>query len=87
MPLYRVERYLGAVSEADLDAAAFRSVACLPVFSGMAWLRSFYDPAREHLTCYYQAQTADEIRRHAELAAIPCDEVAEVQELLPDIYR
>jgi hypothetical protein len=87
MPLYRVERQLGTMSPADLDAAAFRSIACVPHFTGMAWLRSFFDPAREHMTCYYVALNADDIRRHAQMAAIPCDEIAEVHEYLPDAYR
>ena len=87
MPLYRIERNLGRVSPEEIDAAAFRSISCLTAFAGMAWIRSFYDAQAGQMTCYYVAANPDDLRKHAEVARIPCDTVAEVIEYLPDAYR
>jgi hypothetical protein len=87
MPTYRVERPLGEDGAAEIDAAAFRALACIPHFKGMMWLRSYYDAGIGLLTCYYAAENPDDIRRHAEMAAIPCAAVDEVVEYLPDSYR
>ncbi len=87
MPLYRIERQLDGVTPDEIDAAAFRAVSCAPIFSGLAWVRSYYDPAASHLTCYYEAASVEDIRKHAEMARIPCDSVAEVTEYLPERYR
>jgi len=87
MPLYRVDRRMGALSADDLDAAVFRSLACLPHFQGLVWLRSYHDAAAGQLTCYFEAARPDDIRQHAEMAHVPCDAVAEVTEYLPDGYR
>lgn len=87
MALYRVERHVGAISAADLDAAGYRSAACLPHFVGLSWVRSYFDPTAELLTCYYEAERPEDIRQHAQMAHIPCDAVSEVTEYLPDTYR
>jgi hypothetical protein len=87
MPLYRVLRQLGPISQEEIDAAAFRALACLPAFDGLAWLRSYYDPESSNMFCLYEAKNIDHIREHAVLARIPCDAVDEVIEYLPDSYR
>lgn len=87
MPLYRIERPLGAATPEEVDAASFRAMACIPHFTGMAWLRSYYDTDTGRMTCYYQAERPQDIRRHAQMAHIPCESVAAVVEYLPDAYR
>ena len=87
MPLYRVDRHLGQLSAAEIDAASYRSVACIPYFEGLRWLRSYYDATAGQMTCVYQAQQPDDIRKHADMAHIPCDAVTEVVEYLPDAFR
>ena len=89
MALYRVERQLpeGAVTDDDVDAAAYRAVACLARFPEITWVRSYFDPQAYHFTCYYQAEDPEVIRKHAEMAGIPCDSITEVREYLPDAYR
>ncbi len=87
MPLYRVDRHLGPVDSAEIDAASYRSVACIPYFEGMAWLRSYFDASTGQMTCFYEAQQAEDVRRHAQMAQIPCDAVTEVTEVLPSSYR
>ena len=88
MPLFRIERPLPApLATEEMDAAAFRAITCLHHFKELKWIRSFYDPARAHFTCYYEAQSADDLRKHAELAQIPCASVTAVTEYLPEAYQ
>ena len=87
MALFRIERQLPEVTQDEIDAAAFRSVACLVRFPDVKWIRSFYDPARFHFTCFYEAPDPDLIRQHAAIAAIPCDSITQVEEYLPEMYR
>ena len=87
MALYQVVRQLGAISPEEIDAAAFRAIACLPAFDGLSWVRSYYDAATSNMFCFYEAKNAEHIKEHAKLARIPCDEVVEVTEYLPDAYR
>ena len=87
MALYRIERHVGAVTPEEIDAAAFRAVACLPNFANLRWVRSYFDAQAQQFTCYYEADSAEDIRRHAQLAQIPCDHVAEVTEYLPSQYQ
>lgn len=87
MPLYRIERSIGTVSDEELATAAYRAISCIPHFDGMAWVRSYYDRPGGNITCYYEARDADEIRKHATMSHIPCDSVIEVAEILPNSYR
>ena len=87
MALYRIERQLPHVSQDEIDAAAYRSVACLTRFKDLTWVRSFFDAQTFRFTCYYEAPNAERIREHAEMAALPCDSITEVVEYLPDQYR
>ena len=87
MPLYRVERAVGEQSQAEIEAGIFRAASCSNRFEGLRWLRSFHDAAAKQFTCYYEARSPADIRAHAAHAGIPCDEIAEVREYLPDNYR
>ncbi len=87
MALFRIERQLPELTQDEIDAAGFRSATCLVKFPDLRWIRSFYDPRALHVTCYYEAQDPDRIRKHAEMAAIPCDSITEVVEVLPETYR
>jgi uncharacterized protein DUF4242 len=87
MPVYRIERHLGVATEDEIAAAAFRGVVCLRHFSNLTWIRSYFDPGAAHFTCYYEAESPEQIRKHAEMAGLPCDSITEVIEYLPDQYR
>ena len=67
----------------NLDAASFRSLTCLPYHPGLAWIRSYWDAPIETLFCVYRADDPEQIRHHAQRAALPCDEIREVDEVLP----
>jgi hypothetical protein len=87
MGVYRIERNLAGATPADVDAAAFRAVACMHDVLGVEWVRSYFDEQSGTMTCFYRANSPADIRRHAELARIPCDAIDEVIEYLPDAYR
>lgn len=88
MTLFRIERQLPPdATEDDVDAAAFRGIACLAHFRDVQWIRSFFDPGAAHFTCLYEAPSAELIRAHAEMAHLPCDSITEVLEYLPSKYR
>lgn len=83
MPLFTVIRPFPGATKTDLDAAAFRSLTCLPYHRGLAWIRSYWNAAAEELRCIYEAQDPEQIRFHALRADIPCGEIHEVEEVLP----
>jgi hypothetical protein len=86
MPLYRIERTMEPVSEAELEAAALRTQSCLSKFPDLKWHRSFFDPVGWHTTCYYEADDPERIREHARMAAISCDSITEVIEVTPERF-
>jgi hypothetical protein len=87
MALYQILRNVGQISDDEIDAAGYRAIACMPAFSGLNWLRSYFDANNGQLICFYEAANSDDIRRHAEMAHLPCDTVIEVLEYLPQRYR
>ncbi len=86
MPLYAIRRELGTISREELDASAYRAIMCGYEFENMRWVRSFWDPEAGNITCLYEAVSAEEIREHARRARIPCTEVREVIEVIPEAY-
>ena len=86
MALYRIRRNVGAISNEDMDAAAFRAIVCLVQFPGLEWRRSYWDKEAGVIDCLYDAATPAQIEEHARVARLPCDEVRLVDELLPETY-
>ena len=86
MPLYRIRREVGEISQDDMDAAAFRAIVCAPQFPGLKWHRSYWDQEKGLIDCFYEATGPTQLQEHARVARIPCDEVREVSELLPEVY-
>jgi Nickel responsive protein SCO4226-like len=86
MALYAIRRDVGPMTSDDVDAAGFRATTCAAEYDGLRWVRSYWDRERGQLLCYYEARNADQIRDHSRKAAIPCDDVFEVTEVLPDVY-
>jgi hypothetical protein len=86
MPLYQVRRDIGDVSQDDLDASAYRAIICAYQFPEIRWVRSFWNRAAGQITCFYEARDPEQLTEHARLSRIPCDEVREVTEVLPEPY-
>jgi len=83
MAVFRVERPWCdlEMSEADIDAAGYRALACLHAFPELRWLRSYYDPERRSSHCYYETDRPEQIREHAGAARIPCGAITRVLEI------
>lgn len=86
MPLYTIRRDVGEISQEDLDAASFRAIVCAPQFPGLKWIRSYWDQPGGRIDCLYEAENPRQLEEHARVARIPCDEVREVTEMVPDTY-
>jgi hypothetical protein len=86
MPMYAIRRHLGPISREELDAAAFRATVCAAEYDGLHWERSFWNPAREEIVCYYVARSPEQVQQHSRQSNIPCDDVVEVTEVLPEVY-
>jgi hypothetical protein len=83
MKLYAILRRDGWRSPAQLQAAAERStrVGNEEMPDDVRWIRSYVlEEADGSLGtfCIYQATSPEAIRKHAELADLPCDEVVPV---------
>jgi hypothetical protein len=87
MPLFMIRRSFPGATETDLDAAAFRALACAPFYEGLLWVRSFWDRGKEETLCFYEARSVEDIRLHADRAQIPCDEICAVEEVLPSQFE
>lgn len=86
MPLYRIRREIGDVTQEEMDAASFRAIVCAPQFPGLKWHRSYWDRQAGLLDCFYEAENAAQLEEHSRVSRIPCDGVQEVAEVLPDTY-
>jgi hypothetical protein len=86
MPLYRIMRNVGDLTEEEMDAAAIRAIVCAPQFPGLKWIRSYWDRETGRVDCVYEATGPEQLQEHAATARIPCDDVRPVHEMLPEAY-
>jgi len=86
MPLFTIRRDVPDVTREDLDAAAFRALACAYEYPGLRWVRSYWDEDRGQLLCLYEARDAAQIEHHSRRSRIPCDEIRAVIEFGPESY-
>ncbi len=84
MPLYQITRDFAGVTGPDLTAAGIRAKMCISWCNGLRWIESFHDTDREVTTCIYEAASAEDIRLHSKIAAIPCGEIREVDLIRPE---
>jgi hypothetical protein len=82
MELYGIVRRNGWASAADLEAAAARSnVEGDKSGSGVRWIRSYVlaeESGEVGTFCVYEADSPEAIRRHAEAADLPVDEIVPI---------
>jgi hypothetical protein len=82
MDTYVIMRRSGWQSPEDLQRAAERSTAEGDKMPGdIRWIRSYVleeDGGAVGTVCIYQASSEDAIRRHAEAAELPVDEVIRI---------
>ena len=82
METYVIFRRNGWASPEDLQEAAARSSAEGATMSGdVKWIRTYVFPdtsGKLGTVCIYQATSEDAIRRHADAADLPADEIFQV---------
>jgi hypothetical protein len=86
MPLFVIRREVPGASREEIDAAAYRAIACAFNIEGLRWVTSYWDDAAGRLFCVYESENAEQLADHARRARIPCDEVIAVMELGPSNY-
>ncbi len=87
MPLFMIDRDFGDDDESSLELAALRALACSYWFDNLRWIRSFAHEGRSTVTCYYEADSEADIREHARIASIPCDNIRAVTEIGPEMFE
>ena len=82
MQLYAIVRRNGWASAEDLGEAAKRSTAeGDKPGSGVRWIRSYVtaeESGEVGTFCFYEAESPEAIRAHAEAAVLPVDEIVPV---------
>lgn len=87
MPRYIIERNVGNVTQADLEAASRRSIEVLEEMNGVVWIRSYASHAEGKVYCEYEAPSEEAVREHARRAGIPADKISEIAlELSPSMF-
>ncbi len=87
MPRYIIERTVGPISKADLEAAARKSKEVLAMMPGVVWIKSYISEAEGKIYCEYDAPNPEAILEHARLAGLPADRISEVSlEVSPAMF-
>lgn len=80
-PLVLVTRRVGPVRQDGFRALAYRAVMCALEYDDMVWLRSYWAPRREEITCLFRTKSHALVREHAARSRMPCDAVYDAVEL------
>ena len=88
MPRYIIERTVGTLSRAELDAAGRRSNEVLDAMTGVVWIRSYVSDVEGKIYCEYDAPSVAAVLEHARRAGLPADRVSEIAlEVNPAMFR
>lgn len=87
MQRYIVTRTLPPLSEEDLEVVGKKVVAACDQLEGVTWIRSHLTADGEHSFCEFEAPEPGALRKHAELAGLPVDEVIPLgREIGPKLF-
>ena len=87
MPRYIIERNVGTVSKADLEAASRKSNEVLATMPGVTWIKSYISEAEGKIYCEYEAPNPEAILEHARRAGVPADRISEISlEVSPAMF-
>ena len=88
MPRFIIERTVGKLSRADLDAAARKSNEVIEDMPGVVWIRSYVSDVEGKIYCEYDAPSSAAVLEHARRAGLPVDRVSEIAlEISPAMFR
>ena len=87
MPRYIIERTVGLLTTAELQAAGYRSNAALAGMRDVVWIKSYVSDAEGKIYCEYDAPNAEAVLEHARRAGLPADKISEVSlEISPAMF-
>lgn len=75
MPRFMVTRTLPPLTTEDLKTVQRNVVRACTEVGNMTWIRSHLTADGKHSFCEFEAPNAEACRRHAQLAALPVDEI------------
>ena len=88
VPRYIIEREVGQLSLAELQAAGRKSNEVLDQMEGVVWIRSYVSDAEGKIYCEYDAPSPEAVMEHAKQTGIPANRISEVSmEISPDMFR
>jgi hypothetical protein len=87
MPKFIIERKVGKLNDAQIEAAGKRSLEVLVQLPEVKWVRTYYSAEEGKMYCEYEAPNIELIYEHARLAEIPADSVRMVAEMLPAMFQ
>lgn len=88
MPRYLIERTVGKLTSAEIEAGSRRSIEVIADMPGVVWIRSYVSEADGKIYCEYDAPNMELIREHARRAGLPVDHIAEIAlEISPAMFR
>ncbi|HUK56252.1 MAG TPA: DUF4242 domain-containing protein [Nitrospiria bacterium] len=86
MPRFLIERKVGKLTEAQIDAGLRQAMKVADELH-VKWIRTYYAADEGKMYCEYEAPTIDLIYEHARRAQVPADVVRMVTELQPAMFR
>ena len=87
MPRYIIERNVGTITEAEIEASSRRSIEVLEQMEGIVWIRSYASHSEGKVYCEYEAPSIEAVREHARRAGLPADKISEIDlELSPTMF-
>ena len=88
MPRYLIERSVGTITRAELEATSRRSMAVIDDMPEIVWIRSYVSDTEGKIYCEYDAPSVEAVREHARRAGMPADRITEVAlEISPAMFR
>ncbi|HZM61612.1 MAG TPA: DUF4242 domain-containing protein [Vicinamibacterales bacterium] len=88
MPRYLIERTVGTLTRAEIDAGSRRSIEVLSGMPGVVWIRSYVSDVDGKIYCEYEAPNPEAILEHARRVGLPVDRITEIAlEISPAMFR
>jgi Nickel responsive protein SCO4226-like len=88
MPRYLIERTVGTLTRAEIDAGSRRSIDVLSDMPGVVWIRSYVSDVDGKIYCEYEAPNPEAILEHARRVGLPVDRITEIAlEISPAMFR
>ena len=88
MPRYLIERSVGTITRAELEATSRRSMAVIEDMPEIVWIRGYVSDTEGKIYCEYDAPSVEAVREHARRAGMPADRITEVAlEISPAMFR